>query len=94
MTVLKKRAQLFFQEVLKCMEDLYDKSASEVGLANQSTVDNTSLKENEPERIDLTIKDYQEFSEKLVTDLVAKHVPGIAQVAEKLFTFRGVKGVS
>jgi len=44
--------------------------------------------------IDLTIKDYQEFSEKLVTDLVAKHIPGIAQVAEKLFTFRGVKGVS
>ena len=51
MTILKKRAQLFFQEVLKCMEDLYDKSASEVGLANQSTVDNTSLKQNESERI-------------------------------------------
>ena len=42
----------------------------------------------------MTIKEYQEYSDRVGQDLLSKHIPGILRVAEKLFTFHGLGDIS
>lgn len=60
-----------------------------------STLDITSVKgqhesNDEDERIELTLKEYQEFTAKLQAEVLLKHLPTIHALGDKIFTFKGL----
>jgi hypothetical protein len=85
------------QDALKALDALYEERAqrrySETAM---STIDMASamggLQQTSPEeddRIELTIKEYQEFTAKLQSEVLDKHLPQIMELSEKIFTFKG-----
>jgi hypothetical protein len=103
--VLQRRAQLFVQDTLKAMEQVYDleqlkRKDSAVTEGGMSTHDAASVKGGvtsvieevnpEDERIDLTIKEYHDFTTKIQSECFDKHLPGIQALAKKIFSFKGI----
>lgn len=72
---MQKKTQIFVQEAVKVMESLYEKNGG--GVAEESTLNNSSEANREEERIELTIKEFQEFSEVVQKQLIEKYLPEI-----------------
>ncbi len=72
---MQKKTQIFVQEAVKVMESLYEKNGG--GVAEESTFNNSSEANREEERIELTIKEFQEFSEVVQKQLIEKYLPEI-----------------
>eukprot|EP00347_Sterkiella_histriomuscorum_P024492 403330924 len=102
--LLQKYVQLFFQDSIKLIEEMHamqalqndsqrkDSIVTDTTMSNedqhtQSAVDNKN--DNMDDRIDLTIKERQEFVDK-IESLLMTHIPLITETSQKLFTFKGI----
>lgn len=72
------------------MQSIYDLNNKE-GSLDAATASTPLIDNEEDQRIELTIKEYQEFSSKLQTECLSKHIPEIQKLSESIFNFKGLK---